>query len=100
MGFPGGANPGIFRPVLLPPPCPLCFLDSELPSAAPVTLGRLSTMCRSTCACAQGMHLREGVCTRREVTVPDTRRRQGHGDALPPTPDALPPTRAKAAQPS
>lgn len=30
--------------------------------------------------------LREGVCTRREVTVLDAQRLQGQGDALPPTP--------------
>ena len=60
MGFPDGVNPGIFSPALLPPPCPFYFLDSELPSAAPVTLSCLSAMWPGTCACARGVHLREG----------------------------------------
>ena len=54
MGFPGGVNPGIFTPVLLPPSLPLHFLDPELPSAALITLrAALGHVHRHTCVCME-----------------------------------------------
>lgn len=84
MGFPGGLKPGTFRPVLVSPSStswtPSCPLLPPSPSEP-----CLAT-CTSTRVCVGGYVLQDRVCTRRQVTLLDTRKPQGQGDVLPPTP--------------